>query len=261
MTPRLSVRLLALAAISTSLFSLSVRASVDDYLDIGVRSTIASPPKTSKASATLTPATAPTGQTFKLFPAQLVPSLDKLAKPFSPDDVNAMLTCLGRELVSRGFQVAPAGQKPDLLITCQYGRAYLRNPYLDAFVSTYDTLSSDLPTATITGLSTMRRIENGVEAKLQKANGEKLFITISAWDYASMKTPKARLVWSTVMNVDDPDRRDLRQIYQQMLATGSAYFNRATKDEEADIAVPLRDGNVKLGTPTVVDEAKPAAPR
>jgi hypothetical protein len=64
-------------------------------------------------------------------------------------------------------------------------------------------------------------------------------------------------MWTTLMNVDDPDHRDLNGIYKEMFAAGAPYFDRAVEEAEVDVYKPLPEGNVKVGTPTEVGLTQP----
>jgi hypothetical protein len=65
-------------------------------------------------------------------------------------------------------------------------------------------------------------------------------------------------MWAALMNVDDPDHRDLNTIFKDMLAAGAPYFDRAMEEPEVSVFKPLPEGNVQVGTPTVVEPTKPA---
>jgi len=49
----------------------------------------------------------------------------------------------------------------------------------------------------------------------------------------------------TLMNVDDPDHRDLNGIYKEMFAAGAPYFDRAVDEAEVDVYKPLPEGNAR----------------
>jgi hypothetical protein len=61
----------------------------------------------------------------------------------------------------------------------------------------------------------------------------------------------------TTMHVDDPDHRDLNEIAPKLLASGAPFFDRPIdREQEVVISRPVREGQVKVGTPEVV--ANPA---
>ena len=94
--------------------------------------------------------------------------------------------------------------------------------------------------------------EFGHEANLQKASFEKLFIRVTAWETPKGKDSHPRMLWKTIMVVDDPDHRDLNEVAATMLHAGAPMFDKLTKKKEEFVNTTLQEGHVKLGTPEVV---------
>jgi hypothetical protein len=121
------------------------------------------------------------------------------------------------------------------------------------------TLDSAPLTQTITGASPMQLFDEktpGYEAKLQKAAYEKLFIRITAWEYPPTPKSKPKMLWKTIMVVDDPDHRDLNNVAAAMFAAGGPWFDKLHRKPEVEVRKPLPDGHVKVGTPEVREPFK-----
>jgi hypothetical protein len=229
-----------------------------DGLDIGVRSEIVDKP-----FGNSDPKAQPVhGKVYAIFAVQMIQSQDKLVKPV---DATRLAGLVVQELDKHGYVRMLKGQKPDVLIHVLYGRGWLRNPYMaGSGPETPGGASSvaglDLPSVTITGIPTQlfKEKATGFEAKLQKAQYEKLCIRITAWQYPGDAKAKPKQLWNTTMIVDDPDHRDLNTIAAEMLAAGSPYFDKEIKEEEVDVTSPTPEGRVDVGTPEVVgDPLKP----
>lgn len=93
----------------------------------------------------------------------------------------------------------------------------------------------------------------GYQAKLQKASYEKLYLRVTAWAYPIGEKARPKMLWKTIMVVDDPDHRDLNAIAQKMLEAGAPYFDRDITDPEVEIIKTLPTGHVNVGGPEVVD--------
>lgn len=199
---------------------------------------------------------------YGILSVQLIPAEGKMIKPV---DAYKLQDLVRGELAKRSFQEVPKETKPAILLTVQYGRTWLRNPYFgdaQAVSGTSPGSAGDkINAAQIMQVQNLgienpkqllRLRENGVEAKAQKAQVEKLCIKITAWDYPTDPTSKAKQLWSTTMVVDDPDHLDLNEIAAKMLEAGSPYFDQEIKEEEVAIYKPLPDGHVNVGVPAVV---------
>jgi hypothetical protein len=227
-----------LAVMAVSL--LGVAAAQDNKINITIRTAVETP-----AGKSLGP-----HPKFVMFPAVEVASGLKLVRPVPPATLTAVLQLLQEKLQAQGYLAVGERDHPDVLLTVQYGRGFLANPY-----------SRGVPgPGAIVFVSGLPDLDNNMdrEAKRQAAQEEKLFFTITAWDFASMQKGAKRVqFWTTTMFVDDPDNYDLGTIYQQMIAAGAEYFNRRTDREEVEIATRVREGRVEIGAPRVVEEPKP----
>ena len=234
------------------------RAQYYDGLHIGVRSEIVDKPF-GKSDPKDQPVH---GKVYAIFAVQMIQSQDKLVNPV---DANRLAGLVVQELDKHGYIRMLKGQKPDVLIHVLYGRGWLRNPYMagsgpETPAGASSAGGLDQPSVTITGIPTQLFKEKGTgfEAKLQKAQYEKLCIRITAWQYPTDAKAKPRQLWNTTMIADDPDHWDLNTIAAGMLAAGGPYFDKEIKEEELDFtATP--EGRVNVGAPEVVSD--PLKPR
>lgn len=198
----------------------------------------------------------------------------RLAKPVNE---GALVSIVLNELDRNGFREFKRGEKPDILLTVSYGRGELSNPYIrdggetgggnqgGQFAAAAAAASgapsgptendSGATTVTITGAFSQQLMDEktpGFEAKLQKAGFEKLYIRITAWDFPTSAKTRSKMLWKTVMCVDDPDHRDLNAIAAKMLEAGAPFFDKEIREPEATIFKPVQDGRVNVGTPEVV---------
>jgi len=86
---------------------------------------------------------------------------------------------------------------------------------------------------------------------------EKLYIRVAAWQYPTDLKARAKILWKTIMVVDDPDNRDLNILASRMLEAGAPYFDRQTVEKEISVYQPLPEGQVNVGTPRVIEPAQP----
>ena len=228
-----------------------VRAQASE-LDVGVRSTLVDKPF-GKSGMQYAPKH---GKVYAILSVDMIKSQDKLVKPV---DATRLAGLAVQQLDAHGFSRVLRGKKPDILITLLYGRGWLKNPYLaGAGVETPGGEGSvtgiDAPTVTITGIPSQlfKEKENGFEAKLQRAQYEKLCIRITAWKYPTDPKAKPVQLWHTTMIVDDPDHRDLNSVAAEMFAAGAPYFDKEIKEEEVDVNT-TREGHVNVGMPEVVN--------
>lgn len=180
-----------------------------------------------------------------------LPNLDgeKFAVPV---DAEVIAGKVAKELDHQGFWRAKPSQTPDFVITVDYGRGTLPNPYTGTSGEPVDNL---FDTHAI-GMLRQHKTYVGLEEKIQRAGYEKLFIRITAWKYPASPKDKPKRIWRTLMSVDDPDHRDLGVVAEVMLAAGGAFFNQATDIEEAEVVKPLPNGNVHIGESVEVAPAK-----
>lgn len=279
--PLKSVLKLLLAAIAVSGLSPVVRAQGNE-LEVGVRTKIIDKEhiwtKTNKAA----PGTGGHGKIYGILAVAEIKSPYELVRPV---DESMILQTLSAEMNKNGFELYQPGQKPDILVTASYGRGELQNPYIrgagetgadgraGAFLSDFAVTSkptapgvvgvghtgisndSGATTSEITGAYSQQLLDEkafGYEAKLQKASTEKLYIRVTAWAYPASPKAKTKMLWKTIMVVDDPDNRDLNDVAAKMLEAGAPLFDREVDEPEVSILKLLPDGRVNVGTPEVV---------
>ncbi len=219
-------------------------SAAEETLDINIRTTVEVPKGQSIGEH----------PTFIMYPAVEVAAAYKLEHPVPPKTVEAAHRLIQEKLQAQGYVPVADKQRPQVLITIQYGRGYLPNPYATGLARA-DASGGNV--VSVVGLPDMKRYEVEREAKRQFAAEEKLFFTVAAWDFASMQQGAKRVrYWTTTMIVDDPDHRDLNGIYRQMIAAGAKYFNRRIDREEVAVPTAIREGRVEVGTPNVVDDTK-----
>jgi hypothetical protein len=247
--------LLVFSAATLATAARSAPSSGAIELDVGVRSEV-DKPESFKSSPP-----PEHGRLFYIAAVQEYKSQEKLVRPV---DENGMLRALRQELKARGFREQVKKEKPDIVLTVAYGRGWLTNPYAVGG-STTDTMAGTTQTiwsADPKGIELLinMRAKSGYEAKMQKADFEKLYIHVTAWQYPPPNPKKPKKLWKTVMVVDDPDHRDLNSVYKEMLAAGSAFFDRETTEPEVDVYKPLPEGHVRVGPVEVVEPAKAKSP-
>ena len=250
---RTVARPLLLVAAGLELLLPGVRAQANE-LDIQVRSMLLDKPLDHTFGKSVVPDTGNHGKVYAIVAVQLIQADEKIVKPV---DAHVLMDEVRHELDTHGFRQVVKGQKPEILLTVQYGRAWLTNPYFGGGQAQAmqkqdgDVMKQDLGMGDAGAL--MRLQEIGAEAKAQRAQYEKLLIKITAWEYTTDPKAHAKRLWHTLMIVDDPDHRDLNNIAAEMLAAGAPYFDREVKGEEVDVTKPLPEGHVNVGTPEVVE--------
>ena len=173
-------------------------------------------------------------------------------------EVNALAIAkeLNRQLEAHGFRQVEPGQKPQVVITVEYGRGWLPNPYSDddaGKVHNNLTNSDKFHPWPISEI--FPSLSN--EMNRQKADEEKLIIQVRAYRYTPDPKEDPQLLWMTTMNVDDPDHRDLNEIYQKMLAAGAPHFDQPIDhDHEVIVVDQVPEGHVKVGPVEVIKDFK-----
>jgi len=170
-----------------------------------------------------------------------------------------------------GFRPVQSGGNPDILLTVQYGRGWLSNPYLGSNQAIEGVTSVSATTGSNAGLAALpnrdlhanARLADemmpGFQAKAERASYEKLFISVVAWAYPWEPNASARMLWKTTVVADDPDHRDLNAIAPKLLTAAAPYFDRGMKEPELEIYSAMPGGHVQVGAPVVVEPApKPA---
>ena len=267
--PALSARLMLMVG-CLRLMVPAMGADLEDQLEVGVRSTVLARPA---ATAVKTdPEVAEYGKIYGILAVQPMESEETLVKPVDARKLMA-LVCHG--LNTHGFRQVEKGQKPEIIITVQYGRGWLPNPYLkdtrnaqtavgySSLVAGTGDWQEAVAVQDIAGVTEQLMDERapGHEANIQKATYEKLYIRVVAWQYPNDPNVKARVIWKTMMVTDDPAHRDLNAVAAQMVAAGAPYFDQDVRQGEVDVAAPLPEGHVNVGTPQVVEPASPTAGR
>lgn len=224
-------------------------------LDVGVRTQVDPDAKFEKKIKAQMPAPRP--RLYAILQVQLRSNDQPLIRPVDPEMIAREIA---QQLDAQGFRRTQPKQKPEIVITAEYGRGLLSNPYLngDQVLENPETGMASVTASGLGFLQLMRQKTVGYEGKLQKASYEKLYIEVKAWKYPSSPLEKPRVMWVALMNVDDPDNRDLNAICRDMLAAGGPYFDRVVEGPEVDVFKPLAEGTVRVGTPTVIES--PPAP-
>ena len=193
------------------------------------------------------------GKVYALAAVNEVENVDKLVKPLNR---GALATVLRQEMGAKGFREITAGEAPEIVLTVTFGRGYLRNPHLEDVSDDVDPEGQ--PQVNINSAKqAMRQRMPGFERRMQNAQQEKLYITVTAWS-PPVKGQKPNQLWRTVMVTDNPDGRDLNLAMPAMLAAGVGYFDRNVENDEVTIHSTMPKGTVTLGPLNVIEEAKPA---
>ena len=182
------------------------------------------------------------------------PSVRPLVKPV---DAIAIAKDLSRLLVTLGFRPAGMDEKPEIVITVEYGRGWLPNPYSD---DNRGKVHNNLTDSDPLEAWPLHEIFFSLASEMKRQNleQEKLIIQVRAWRYTPDPKQKPQMAWMTTMFVDDPDNRDLNEIYQKLLAAGAPHFDRPIdREREVVINTAMPEGHVQVGTPEVVPDAKP----
>lgn len=173
-------------------------------------------------------------------------------------EVNAIAIAkeLNRQLVAHGFREVEPGSKPQIVITVEYGRGWLPNPYSDDDVGkVHNNLTNSDKFHAWPISEIFPSLSN--EMNRQKADQEKLIIQVRAYRYTPDPKEDPQLLWMTTMNVDDPDHRDLNEIYQKMLAAGAPHFDQPIDhDHELIVVDKVPEGHVKIGPVELVKDPK-----
>ena len=183
------------------------------------------------------------------------PSIGPLVKMVDAPKIAQELT---KQLEKRGFHAVLPDQKPEIIITVEYGRGWLPNPYTDSDAGkVHNNLSNADPFHPWPVHEIFFSI--GEEMMRQRADEEKLIIQVRAWKFPPPADPKKEptMLWMTSMSVDDPEHRDLNEIYQKMLAAGAPHFDKPLdRDHPVRINSDVPEGHVKIGRPEVIDDFK-----
>jgi hypothetical protein len=263
----LPARILLTAGAILSLATLFARAQ-ENQLEVDVRPSVADK-ELMWSGKSKVPGAGGHSRVYGILSVEEVKSDLRLVKPVNEV---AIMELLSEELNKNGFQLYAPGQKPEIVLTVSYGRGMLQNPYMrgSAGISGAasvplggppdagaggQTTADGVQTSTIEGAFATQLLDekgHGFEAKLQKAQTEKLYLRVTAWDYPKGPKAKPKMLWKTLMVVDDPDHRDLNKIAAKMLEAGAPFFDKEIREREAEVYKPLPDGRVNVGAPEVV---------
>jgi hypothetical protein len=192
---------------------------------------------------------APHGKLYAIAGVKM--SNDHEGPPVVPVDEEALLQQLRATLAARGFHEVAPGKAPDIVITLHYGRSKMNNPYTEGIVPVMSqsltttgggpgaeggSMSTSVPVVTATAEQLGKeRTTPGYEEKLQSADNEKLFISVTAFEFPGFgPNPKKKMLWRTTATVDDPDR-DLNPISGRMLGAAGVYFDHETELKEVTV--------------------------
>ena len=202
------------------------------------------------------------GKVYLIASLKESPSARKLVRAV---DEAGLLAQLRRELNAQGFRESTAAEAPEVVLTLLYGRGHVRNPYL-ANIDGDEFSGSLAPTPMESALAAAvdprlydKRGWGFYEQKLLAAQKEKLFIRVTAWKFPGDRKEKPAALWKTTMVVDEPEQRDLNELYPQMLAAGVRYFDRVIKQEEGTVPASVPAGRVILGPLIILPPAEPAS--
>lgn len=191
------------------------------------------------------------GKAYALVSVKETKTEEPLLKPL---DEHELLRLLRAELGANGYREIAPGEKPDVVLTVTYGRGFLHNPHVERG-TIMDELGPEVPAVSITSAGqALKQREPGFEAKMQRAQAEKLSITVSAWKLPAARGEKPHLYWRTSMVTDNPAGRDLNLAMPALLKAGAKYFDRETKEGEVTINTTMPTGTVKLGPLHVIEE-------
>jgi hypothetical protein len=166
-------------------------------------------------------------------------------------DEKALGAQLRQALSAQGFREMAADEKPDILLTVNYGRGFLKNPYLPDGV---DEISSETSVANISSADQVfAQRQIGYETKRQNAQLEKLFITVRALKYPESKQEKPKRLWQTTMILDEPDLRDINQVAKDMFLVGVQHFDRVLPKEGIVVSTDDPKGRVIMAPIRVLD--------
>jgi hypothetical protein len=184
----------------------------------------------------------PHGKLYYIVSATLSESEENLVRPV---DEGALVRQLKQALHAHGFREITETEKPDILLGIVYGRGFLKNPYLGEVV---DEISPGLSTTSVTSSrQVMAQREAGYESKVQRAQTEKLFLTVRALKYPEKPREKPTRLWQTTMILENPERHDLNEVASDMFRAGAPHFDRMLPKEGIVVStadpsrpVPLR---------------------
>lgn len=188
-----------------------------------------------------------------------------------PVDGVAIAAEVKRVLIAQGFRPVAVGEKPQTVLTVEYGMGRLPNPYSDENTASVDPTTGKLVRMHLDDKAYNNLSDSDIftpwrdfsddpnRRKAIQADQPQLIIQIRAWKYPPPPNPKKKptMLWMTTMHVDDPEHRDLNQVYKVLLAQGAPYFDRhIDRGREVVVDTGIPEGQVKIGHIKVVDDKK-----
>ncbi len=183
---------------------------------------------------------------------------------------NEVLHLLAKALAKQGYFVFQEGKTPlpTLLLLFHWG--YM-NPSID--ITSTAQLDDEDPTelsfSSFHNKKTMYGLVSGTtdhplestdaiqnDQALQDAREDRYFVLVTALDFAAANTKEKKKVvlWQARISTHF-GRVSFEQVLPAMVNTGAKYFGRETMPPKR-IYVPVSEGKVDVGTPTVVPDAK-----
>jgi hypothetical protein len=193
---------------------------------------------------------------------------DPIAGEKMPDRA-ALTQEIIRALGSQGFVLTQlGGPRPHLAILYSYGTANLSMVDLDdTDPSTGETTTSTITfnrreiAALVGALKADRHLLMSSEADRinEAARDNRLYIFIGAFDVEALAKKQKKIVWRTRISIDSR-RHSLPDSMRVMLSSAAPYFATETDLPKFIEDVDRRKAEVRIGTPTVVDERAPSPP-
>jgi hypothetical protein len=146
---------------------------------------------------------------------------------------------------------------PSLILSFQYGYA---NPQVASFDSgKIDPITNvNFNQMQMLGLVAGNSVKDlgtdlDRDAVMQRAGQDRYFVMVSAYDFAAYKSEhKVVLLWQAKMSANSDTLGQFADALNALAWAGGPYFGRETK-RPATVILPVSDGRVEIGTPTVTD--------
>ncbi|MBI5691290.1 MAG: hypothetical protein HZC55_14495 [Verrucomicrobia bacterium] len=176
---------------------------------------------------------------------------------------------IARALHSQGYLLTRVGgPRPHIAILYTYGTANLSSVDLvETSAETGETTTSTVTfnrreiAALVGALKADRRLLSSFEADRinEAARDNRLYLFIGAFDVDALARKEKKLLWRVRISIDSR-RHTLPESMRTMLASAAPYFATETDLPKFIEDADRRKAEVRIGTPTVVDDGKAAAP-
>lgn len=207
-------------------------------------------------------------------------------KTVKADDIERVLL---RSLATNGYLPAAAGQVPSLFIVYGWGTHYRRDAatldnaqknrnmldraalmggdkfaqelyatYLEA--SNFESTGKKLPPEVrefLNPINVLKRKDDKTQFLVEHTEDDIYFVIASAYDYRAVTEHRHELLWRTRMTVGAQGVTQ-EQTLPALVATAGPYFGKETNGAELISRRTIPQGNVEIGTPTVVETSAPA---